>query len=47
MAMFLPLPTHWSASASITLPRVCKDLLIRLAYFNRSLLSPTPVLETL
>lgn len=38
---------HWSAKASITRPRVCKDLLMRLASLRRSLLSPTPVLETL
>jgi len=45
--MVFVLPEDCSANASITRPRVCNDLLIRLASFSRSLLSPTPVFDTL
>jgi len=38
IAMVLPFPAACSAKCSITLPKVCKDLLIWLAYFNLSLL---------
>jgi len=46
-AIFLIFPKDCSAKAYMTLPNVCKDLLIKLAYLSLSLLSPTPVFETL
>lgn len=46
-ARFLFFPPESSANIYMTLPSVCKDLLIKLASFILSLLSPTPVFDTL